>query len=74
MVAAGRYVRIPFSLAGNRGTGSYQVPSNTASSYVVTCDPNAPRINVTTFGVPNAGVVYDVSTARYVLTWKPDAS
>jgi hypothetical protein len=71
-VTAGRYVKLPFSLGGNRG--SNVVPSGTASTQAVTCDPNAVRIALTSAGVGIAGVVYDPGTARYVLTWKTDAA
>ena len=73
-VAAGRYVKIPFSVSGNMGGGSSVVPSNTASSYQVTCNPNAPRITVTSFGVATSGVAYDVGTGRYILTWLANAA
>ena len=72
VVPTGRYFQMSFSLAGNRGTASFVVPS--VPSYVVPCTANAPSINVTTLGVATPGMVYDVNTARYVLTLKADAS
>jgi hypothetical protein len=72
---AGRYVKLYFSLGGNRATSAPIVPSGSASTQVVTCDPNVIPFTVTaTAGVGTAGVEYDSASARYVLTWKTDAT
>ena len=72
---AGRYVKLIFSLGGNRSNTAPIVPSGTASTQVITCDANVIPFNVTaTAGVGTAGVTYDAATARYTLTWKTDVA
>jgi len=70
---AGRYVRLIFSLGGNRSYSGAVV--STMLTQVVTCDPTVTPYTVTTSSlVGTAGVTYDSATARYTLTWKTDAA
>ena len=71
---AGRYVKLIFSLGGNRSFWAPVVPSGTASTQVISCAPVIPYNINTSTGVGTAGVVYDVSTGRYNLTWKTDVA
>ena len=74
-MTAGRYVKLTFSLGGNRATSAPVVPSLTASTQIIACDPNVIPFNVTaTTGVGTAGIEYDYATGRYVLTWKTDVA
>jgi hypothetical protein len=74
-MTAGRYVRIPFSVGGNVDFTGAVVPSGTASTQAVTCEPNVyHHVDVLGEPVGTAGVTYDPTTKRYTLTWKTDAS
>jgi hypothetical protein len=70
LIPAGTYVQIPFSLGGNRGSN----PVASTTTMVMNCDPYAARaaVEYTRTGTP--GVVYDATTARYVVTWKAETS
>jgi hypothetical protein len=74
-MTAGRYVKLIFSLGGNRSNTAPIVPTGGAGTVAVSCNPNVLPYNVIlTAPVATAGVEYDSVTDRYTLTWKTDAS
>jgi uncharacterized repeat protein (TIGR01451 family) len=71
VVNAGRSIPVKFSLSGNKGLNIF-APGYPASG-AITCDSNAPPIEVTETGTAgNSSLSYDASSDQYIYVWKTE--
>jgi uncharacterized repeat protein (TIGR01451 family) len=71
VVNAGRSIPVKFSLSGNKGLNIF-APGSPASG-VITCDTNAPPIEVIETGTAgNSSLSYDASSDQYHYVWKTE--